>query len=159
MFFEHKALYTTKGEVNDDPNYMIPFGKAKIVREGKDVTVVATHTYVQKAVRMAEKLEAEEGISVEVIDPRTLVPFDWDTVTESVIKTGRCVVVHEAHRTGGIGAEIAAEVSERAFRYLDAPIVRLGAKSCPLPFNLGLENAVVPQESDIFDACKKVMYR
>ena len=159
MVFEHKALYTMKGEVNEDPNYMIPFGKAKIVREGTDVTVVATHTYVQKAVKIAEKLEAEEGISVEVIDPRTLVPFDWDTVTDSVIKTGRCVVVHEAHRTCGIGAEIAAEVSERAFRYLDAPVVRLGAKSCPLPFNLGLENAVVPQEQDIYDACKKVMYR
>lgn len=105
-----------------------------------------------------EKLAAE-GLSAEVIDPRTLVPMDWDAMAASVEKTGRAVVVHEAHRTGGAGAEIAAELSERTFRYLDSPILRLGAKSCPLPFNLGLENAVVPQESDIYAACKKALYQ
>lgn len=157
MFFEHKALYVTKGEVPDDENYIIPFGKAKICREGTDVTVIATHTYVQKSLDVARRLEAE-GISVEVIDPRTLVPFDWDTPVQSVKKTGRCVVVHEAHRTCGVGAEIAAELTERAFAYLDAPIMRLGAKACPLPFNLGLENAVVPQTEDIYAAVKRVLY-
>ncbi len=137
---------------------MIPFGKARIAREGNDVTIIATHTYVQKALNVAEKLSSE-GISAEVIDPRTLVPFDWDTLVKSVVKTGRAVVVHEAHRTCGVGAEIASEITERAFKYLDAPVMRLGAKSCPLPFNLGLENAVVPQENDIYSACLKVLYK
>lgn len=158
MFFEHKALYATKGEVPDDENFNIEFGKANVVREGTDATVIATHTYVQKAVNVAERL-AKEGISVEVIDPRTIIPFDYDTVVESVKKTGRAVVVHEAHRTCGVGSEIAAEVTERAFKYLDSAIIRLGAKACPLPFNLGLENAVVPVEQDIYDAVKKAMYK
>jgi len=157
MFFEHKALYTLKGDVPDDNDFIIPFGTADIKKAGNDVTVIATHTYVQKALNVANKLE-QEGISVEVIDPRTLVPLDIDTLTKSVKKTGRCVIVHEAHRTCGVGAELAAEISERAFKYLDAPILRLGAKACPLPFNIGLENAVVPQEQEIYDAVKSVLY-
>ena len=158
VFIEHKALYVTKGEVSDDPDFMIPFGKAKIVREGTDATVVATHTYVQKAVDMADRLYKDHGISVEVIDPRTLVPFDKETVINSVKKTGRAVVVHEAHKVCGIGAEIASVIQEEAFPYLDAPVIRLGAKQCPLPFNLGLENAVVPQPQDIYDAVMKTLY-
>ena len=158
VFIEHKALYVTKGEVPDDPDFMIPFGKAKIVREGTDATVVATHTYVQKAVDMADRLYKDHGISVEVIDPRTLVPFDKETVINSVKKTGRAVVVHEAHKVCGIGAEIASVIQEEAFPYLDAPVIRLGAKQCPLPFNLGLENAVVPQPQDIYDAVIKTLY-
>lgn len=157
VVIEHKALYVTKGEVPDDPDFMIPFGKANIVRNGKDVSVIATHTYVQKALDAAEKL-AQEGIDVEVIDPRTLVPLDIATLTESVRKTGRAVIVHEAHRTGGIGAELASQIYELAFPYLDAPIERLGAKSCPLPFNLGLENAVVPQPDDIVRAIKRTLH-
>lgn len=158
VFIEHKALYVTKGEVSDDPDFMIPFGKAKIVREGTDATIVATHTYVQKAVDMADRLYKDHGISVEVIDPRTLVPFDKETVINSVKKTGRAVVVHEAHKVCGIGAEIASVIQEEAFPYLDAPVIRLGAKQCPLPFNLGLENAVVPQPQDIYDAVMKTLY-
>lgn len=158
VFIEHKALYVNKGEVPDDPDFMIPFGKARIVREGTDATVVATHTYVQKAVDMADRLYKEHGISVEVIDPRTLVPFDKETVINSVKKTGRAVVVHEAHKVCGIGAEIASVIQEEAFPYLDAPVIRLGAKQCPLPFNLGLENAVVPQPQDIYDAVMKTLY-
>ena len=158
VFIEHKALYVTKGEVPDDPDFMIPFGKAKIVREGTDATVVATHTYVQKAVDMADRLYKDHGISVEVIDPRTLVPFDKETVINSVKKTGRAVVVHEAHKVCGIGAEIASVIQEEAFPDLDAPVIRLGAKQCPLPFNLGLENAVVPQPQDIYDAVMKTLY-
>ncbi|MDO4586765.1 MAG: alpha-ketoacid dehydrogenase subunit beta [Planctomycetia bacterium] len=157
IVIEHKALYITKGEVPDDPDFMIPFGKANIVRSGKDVTVIATHTYVKKALDVAEKL-AQEGIDVEVIDPRTLVPLDIATLTDSVRKTGRAVIVHEAHRTGGIGAELASQIYELAFPYLDAPIERLGAKSCPLPFNLGLENAVVPQPDDIVRAIKRTLH-
>jgi pyruvate dehydrogenase E1 component beta subunit len=157
MFFEHKALYATKGEVPDDPEFAIPFGKAAIVRAGKDATVIGTHLYVQRAVNVAERL-AKEGIDVEVIDPRTLLPLDEETLLASVRKTGRAVVVHEAHRRGGAGAEIAAVISEKAFRYLDAPVVRLGAKDCTLPFNLGLENAVVPQEADIEQAIRDTLY-
>ena len=158
MFFEHKALYATSGEVPDDPDFMIPFGQANVVREGKDVTVIATHLYVDMAVGIAEKL-AKEGIDVEVIDPRTLVPLDKATMIQSVKKTGRAVVVHEAHRTAGVGAELAAVISEEAFIYLDAPVERLGAKQCTLPFNLTLENAVVPQEEDVVRAIKKVLYK
>ena len=158
MVFEHKMLYTSKGEVPDDPDFMIPFGKANVVREGKNVTVIGTHTYVGRAVAAAEKLK-EEGIDVEVIDPRTLVPFDKETIINSVKKTGRAVVVHEAHKFCGFGGEIASIIMEDAFNYLDAPVIRLGAKACPLPFNLGLENAVVPQEADIIETVRKVLHR
>ena len=158
MFIEHKALYATKGEVPDDPEFSIPFGKANVLREGKDVTIIGTHLYVNKAMSVAKKLEAQ-GIETEVIDPRTLVPMDKETMINSIKKTGRAVVVHEAHKIGGVGAEIAAMLTEEAFKYLDAPIVRLGAKQCTLPFNLGLENAVVPQEDDIYNAVLQVMYR
>jgi pyruvate/2-oxoglutarate/acetoin dehydrogenase E1 component len=158
MFIEHKALYATKGEVSDDIEFAIPFGKANILKEGKDVTIIGTHLYAGKAMNAAKTLAAE-GIDAEVIDPRTLVPMDTETIINSVKKTGRAVVVHEAHRTGGPGAEIASLITEGAFKYLDAPVVRLGAKSCTLPFNLGLENAVVPQEEDIVKAVRSVLYQ
>ncbi len=158
MFFEHKALYATKGEVPDDAEFSIPFGKAHIVREGKDATIVATLLYVSKALEAATLLE-KEGISCEVIDPRTLVPLDIQSIVASVKKTGRLVIVHEAHKTCGVGAEIASQAVEEAFTYLDAAPVRLGAKQCTLPFNLGLENAVVPQVSEIIEAVKKTLYR
>ena len=158
LFFEHKALYSTKGEVPDDPEYAIPFGKASIKKEGKDVTIVANLLYVSKALEAAAILE-KEGISAEVIDPMTLVPLDIDSIVNSVKKTGRLITVHEAHREGGWGAEIAAQVTEKAFRYLDAPPIRLGAKMCTLPFNLGLENAVVPQVDQIVQAAKQSLYR
>ncbi len=158
MVFEHKALYAVKSEVPDDPEFMIPFGKADIKRSGKDVTIVASLLYVGRALEAAEKLAAMD-IDAEVIDPRTLVPLDIDTIVESVKKTGRLVVAHEAHKNAGWGAEIASQVMERAFRYLDAPPVRLGAKACPLPFNVALENAVVPSVDDIVEAAKTVCYR
>ena len=158
MFIEHKALYAMKGEVPDDPEFLIPFGKANVLKEGTDVTVIGTHLYVGRAMSAADKL-AKEGISIEVIDPRTLVPFDKDTIIDSVKKTGRAVVVHEAHKQCGIGAEIASVITEEAFKYLDAPVARLGAKQCTLPFNLGLENAVVPQEEDIINAVRSVLYK
>ena len=158
MFFEHKALYSTKFEVPDDPDFMIPFGKARIAREGTDVTIVANLLYVSRALEAAKEL-AKEGISAEVIDPRTLVPFDYDAVVNSVKKTGRLVTVHEAHRTAGWGAEIAAEVTERAFPYLDHAPIRLGTKQCPLPFALNLENAATPQVKEIVEAAKATMYR
>jgi len=158
IIFEHKALYATKCDVPDDPDFMLPFGKADIKREGKDVTIVANLLYVNRALEAAEAL-AKEGISAEVIDPMTLVPFDKETVINSVKKTGRLVVVHEAHRSAGWGAEVAAMVTEEAFRYLDAPPVRLGTLACPLPFNVDLENAATPQVADIIAAAKSVCYK
>ncbi|MCR4752518.1 MAG: alpha-ketoacid dehydrogenase subunit beta [Eubacterium sp.] len=158
MFFEHKALYSTKFEVPDDPDFMIPFGKARIAKEGKDVTIVANLLYVSRALEAAKELE-KEGISAEVIDPRTLVPFDYDAVVNSVKKTGRLVTVHEAHRTAGWGAEVAAEITERAFPYLDHAPIRLGTKQCPLPFALNLENEATPQIKEIVQAAKATMYK
>ena len=158
MFFEHKALYSSKCDVPDDPEFMLPFGKADIKRAGTDVTIVANLLYVSRALEAAEELQ-KQGVSAEVIDPMTLVPFDKETVINSVKKTGRLVVVHEAHRTAGWGAEVAAMVTEEAFRYLDAPPVRLGTKACPLPFNVELENAATPQIADIVAAARSVCYR
>ena len=158
MFFEHKALYINSAEVPDDPDFMIPFGKAAIKREGTDVTIVATSLMVDRALEAAETL-ADAGINAEVIDPRTLLPLDIDTIVESVKKTGRALVVHEAHKTSGIGAEIGSQISEHAFKYLDAPVARLGAKACTLPFSLVLENAVVPGVDDIVEAAREVCYR
>lgn len=137
---------------------MLPFGKADIKREGTDVTIVANLLYVKRALEAAKELESI-GISAEVIDPMTLVPFDKETVVNSVKKTGRLVVVHEAHRNAGWGAEVAAMVTEEAFRYLDAPPLRLGALACPLPFALNLENAATPQVADIVQAARQVCYR
>lgn len=158
MVFEHKALYSTKEDVPDDPDFMIPFGKASVRRSGTDVTIVANLLYVSRALEAAKALE-QIGISAEVIDPMTLVPLDKETILASVRKTGRLVVVHEAHRMAGWGAEIAAMVTEEAFKYLDAPPLRLGTKACPLPFNVGLENAATPQVADIVDAARRVCYR
>ena len=157
IVIEHKALYQTSGEVSDDPDFCIPFGAAEVKREGRHVTIVATLLMVDRALKAAEIL-AGQGIEAEVIDPRTLVPLDEETILNSVKKTGRCVCVHEAHRTGGMGAEIASIIQEKAFRYLDSPTLRLGAKQCPLPFNLGLETAVVPQVDDIVNAAKESLY-
>ena len=158
MVIEHKALYANKCDVPDDPDFMLPFGKADIKREGTDVTIVANLLYVNRSLEAADKL-AEMGISAEVIDPMTLVPLDKQTILNSVKKTGRLVVVHEAHRTAGWGAEVASMVAEEAFPYLDAPPVRLGTKACPLPFNVGLENAATPQVADIVEAARRVCYK
>lgn len=158
LFFEHKALYALKNEVPEDPEFQIPFGKAKVLREGSDVTIVATLLYVSRAMEAAELL-AKEGIQAEVIDPRTLVPLDMETVARSVRKTGRLVTVHEGHKTMGCGTEIAAQATELAFGYLDHPPIRLGAKACTLPFNLGLEAAAVPQMGEIVAAAKQSLYR
>ena len=158
MFFEHKALYASAGEVPDDPDFSIPFGKAAIVREGTDLTIIATSLMVSRALEAAEKFAAE-GLEAEVIDPRTILPMDIETMVESVKKTGRALVVHEAHRTMGIGAEIASSITEAAFKYLDAPVARLGAKACTLPFSLVLEYAVVPGIKDIVSSCMAISYK
>ncbi|ASS90092.1 MAG: alpha-ketoacid dehydrogenase subunit beta [Bacillaceae bacterium] len=156
IFYEHKLLYKTKSHVPEE-QYSIPLGKADIKREGKDVTIVATAIMVHKALEAAKELE-KEGIDVEIVDPRTLVPLDEETIVESVKKTGRVVVVHEAVKRGGYGGEIASVIAEsEAFDYLDAPIKRLGGLPVPIPYNPNLEKAAVPQVPDIIKAVKETV--
>ncbi|QRY39329.1 alpha-ketoacid dehydrogenase subunit beta [Bacillus sp. PDNC022] len=156
IFYEHKLLYKTIGEVPEE-QYSIPLGKADVKRNGKDVTIVATAIMVHKALEAAKELEAE-GIDVEIIDPRTLVPLDEETIIESVKKTGKCIVVHEAVKRGGYGGEIASMIAEsEAFDYLDTPIKRLGGLAVPIPYNPTLEKAVIPQVPDIIEAAKELV--
>ena len=152
LFFEHKMLYAVKGDVPEtEEDYVVPFGQAAIHRVGSDATVIALGGMVQRALTAAEQL-AEDNISVEVIDPRTLVPFDKETVINSVQKTGRVIIVHEAHQRGGPGAEIAALIAEEAVQWLDSPIVRVAAKNVPLPYSPILEEYVLPSVEDIVRA-------
>jgi len=155
VFLEHKMLYAMQGEVPEG-DYTISFGQADIKREGQDVTVVATANMVHTALSAAEKLDAE-GISLEVVDPRTLYPLDEETIIESVKKTHRIVIIHEEVKFAGSGAEIAAIVAEKAFDYLDAPILRVAAPFCPVPFSQPLEQAYIPSQQQLIDAVKKVM--
>jgi len=147
-FVEHKLLYKVKGEVPEE-EYTIPIGAAEVKRKGKDLTVVAGNIMVPRSLAVAEKLSAE-GIEVEVVDPRTLRPLDVGTISDSVRKTGRLLVVHEACQTGGWAGEVIASVSSSpAFNYLDAPMRRLAGADVPIPYNRNLEQAAVPQEEDI----------
>ncbi len=153
LYFEHKMLYGDSGEVSDDPDFMIPFGKANILRDGSDVTVIGVNIMAKKALEAADQLQ-KEGISVEVIDPRTLVPLDKGTIIQSAAKTSRVVVAYEGHKRSGAGAEIAAMLAEEAVEYLDGPIVRVAAKNVPLPYSPVLEKYVLPDTVDIVDAVK-----
>ena len=155
IFLEHKALYPLKGEVPEEP-YAIPIGKADVKRAGRDVTVVATQAMVSRALQAAGDLE-KEGISVEVIDPRTLAPLDETTILESVAKTHRLVIAHEAVKRGGFGAEVAAMVSEKALDELDAPIARIAARTVPMPYNDNLERATIPTKEDIVAAIRSLI--
>jgi len=147
-FVEHKQLYKTKGEVPEG-DYTIPFGVADIKRPGKDLTLVANSIMVLRSLAVAERL-SQEGIDVEVIDPRTLVPLDSETIINSVCKTGKLLIVHEACQTGGWAGELTAVIAgSRAFDYLDAPVRRLAGADVPIPYNRELERAAVPQEADI----------
>ena len=157
IFVEHKLLYKTKGDVPENEDFVLPIGKADVKREGADVTVVATQIMVQRALAAADEL-GREGISVEVIDPRTLAPLDMGTIEASVKKTGRVVIAHEAVKTGGVGGEIAARIAESsAFEYLEAPIARLGGAHAPIPYQRELEKCAVPQVEDIVSAVRAVM--
>jgi acetoin:2,6-dichlorophenolindophenol oxidoreductase subunit beta len=155
IVFEHRLLYPVKGEVPEkiEP---IPLGKARTVREGSDVTVIATGPLVHRSVEAAEQAEAD-GISVEVIDPRTLQPLDEDSLVASVQKTNRVVVAHEAVTRMGFGAEVAAVLQYKAFDYLDAPIERVGAKFAPLAFAPAMEQFVVPNAGDVLAAIKRTV--
>lgn len=154
MFIEHKLLYSEEGEVPEE-EYLIDLGKAHTKRAGKDVTIVATSRMVSKALEAAGKLD-EQGISAEVIDPLTLVPLDKETILNSVKRTNRLVIVHEAVERCGFGAELTAIVVKEAFDYLDAPIERVAAANVPVPFAPALEDYVIPDVDDIVDAVRKM---
>ena len=157
IFFEHRTLYPIKGEVPDELE-PIPLGKARVHREGTDVTVVATGRLVHESLAAAEEAE-KDGISVEVVDPRTLLPLDEEAIITSVRKTTRAVTAHEAVTRGGFGAELAAVIQHGAFDYLDAPIERVGAKFAPLPFAPVMEEHVVPHAADVLAAIKRTVAR
>jgi pyruvate/2-oxoglutarate/acetoin dehydrogenase E1 component len=157
IFFEHRTLYGIKEEVPDELE-PIPLGQARVHREGDDVTVVATGRLVHESLAAAKEAE-EQGISVEVVDPRTLQPMDEETIVTSVKKTNRCVVAHEAVTRMGYGAEVAAVVQYQAFDWLDAPIERVGAKFTPLPFAPVMEEWVVPHADDVLGAILRTVGR
>jgi pyruvate/2-oxoglutarate/acetoin dehydrogenase E1 component len=156
MVFEHKGLYSsTKGPVPEEP-YTIPFGKADIKREGKHVTVVATSLMVHKAINAAQKLE-KEGISLEIVDPRTIVPLDKKTILESVKKTSKLVIVDEDYERCGFASEIAAMVAEEGLFYLDSPIKRVATPNVPIPYSPALEKVVIPDEDRIIKTVKQIV--
>lgn len=154
LFLEHKALYKLRGEV-EEGKYTVPLRQANVVREGTDVTVVAAMKMVHEALAAAEELAAD-GISVEVVDLRTLRPWDPETVMASVAKTGRAVVANEAPKMGGLGADVSAAISEEAFHHLKAPVQRVCGLDAPIPFSLPLEKIILPDKDDIKLAVRKV---
>jgi pyruvate dehydrogenase E1 component beta subunit len=156
FFVEHKLLYPVKGMIPEE-DYTVPFGVADVKREGADVTIFATLYMVHKALAAAEKL-SKEGISAEVVDPRTLSPLDKSTIVKSVKKTGRIIIVTEDCKTGGVSAEIAAIVAEEALDYLDAPIKRVAEPDTPIPFSPPLEQFVIPDEKSIMKAVKETIH-
>ena len=158
VFIENKTLYFRKGEV-PDPAPPVPIGRAATLRRGGDVTIVALSALVDDAVAAAGRLATEDGIEAEVIDPRSLVPLDLETIVESVERTGRLVIAHEAVEHGGFGAEIAAQVQAAAFDFLDAPVARIGAPFAPVPFSAPLEDAYVPGADDVVAAVRTLIGR
>ncbi|MGH7841017.1 MAG: alpha-ketoacid dehydrogenase subunit beta [Candidatus Binataceae bacterium] len=155
VFLEHESLYGVKGEVPDG-DHLVPLGQARLAREGKDVTLISYSKCVYDTMAAAEALE-NEGIDAEVIDLRTLNPFDLSTVLQSVKKTGKAIIVYEGWRTGGAGAEIAAQIYEAAFDSLDAPIERVATLDTPIPYNARLEHAALPSAADIVKAAERLV--
>ena len=155
MFLEHESLYGVKGEVPEG-EFLVPLGKANVIREGGDVTLVSYSKCIYDAIAAAEALE-NEGIDAEVIDLRTLNPLDLDTVVESVRKTGKAIVIYEGWRTGGAGAEIASRIYESAFDHLDAPVERVATMDTPMPYNARLERAALPSAADIVKVAERLV--
>ena len=156
IFIEHKMNYGTKGAVPDE-DYIVPLGQADVKRVGKDVTVIATSRQVIRALEAAEQVADSDGIDVEVVDPRTLFPLDKKTILDSIKKTNHVVIVYEAAKRSGWGAELLSEIVEDAFDYLDAPIVRVAGQNTPIPFTPVMEDFVVPQVPDIVNGIRKVL--
>lgn len=155
LYFEHKYLYRrVKGEVAEGDAALVPIGQARVARAGRDLSVITYSAMVHKALEAAERLDREDGLSVEVIDLRTLLPLDDGAIMASVKKTSRALVVHEDTRTGGVAAEIIARINDQAFEWLDAPVRRVCAHDVPLPYAPTLEDFVLPQTEDIVKACR-----
>jgi pyruvate dehydrogenase E1 component beta subunit len=152
IFIEHESLYGVRGEVPDDADLLVPFGLARTVREGSDVTIVGVSRMALTAERAAETLAAEHGVQAEVIDPRTLRPLDLETILASVRKTNHCVIVEEGWPHGGVGANLAALVAEQAFDELDAPVQRVTGADVPMPYSKPLEDIAYPHEPQIVSA-------
>lgn len=157
IFIEQERMYGNKGEVPDDPDFIVPLGVADIKREGTDATIVARSLTVPLALKAAEQLE-KQGISCEVIDPRTIRPLDIGTIVESVKKTNRVVVAEESHPFCGVGAEISIEITERAFDYLDSPVKRVSSADVPMPYAKNLEDLAIPSVDQIVAAVREVAY-
>ena len=159
MFLEHKHLYYQGYNRTADPgdNYMIPFGKARVAREGADVTIVAGGALVQKSIDAAKKIEAELGKKVEILDARTLVPFDMDAVKKSLEKTNRLLICHEETKTSGFAGEIAARVNEECFEFLDAPILRVAAKDSHVAYCPQQEDYILPQVADVEKELRRLL--
>jgi len=149
LFFEHKYLYRRVKDVMPAGDHVVAIGKARVAREGTDVSIITYAATVWKALEAAEQLEREDGLSVEVIDLRTLLPMDDDAIVATVKKTNRVMIVHEDTRTGGIAGEITARINETCFEWLDAPVLRVTAHDVPLPYSPPLEDFVLPQVRDI----------
>jgi pyruvate dehydrogenase E1 component beta subunit len=157
IFIEQERMYGNKGEVPDDPDFVVPLGVGDIKREGNDVTIVARSLTVPIALKAADALQ-EQGVSCEVIDPRTIRPLDIDLIVESVKKTNRVVVVEESHPFCGVAAEISAEITERAFDYLDAPVKRVSGADVPMPYAKNLEDLAIPTVDKVVEAVREVSY-
>jgi len=155
VIIEDKLMYQDKAPVPEDP-YLIPLGEAHILREGRDITLVATSSMVQVAADAADRL-LSDGISAEVIDPRSLVPLDEETILNSVKKTSRAIVIDEGHQSYGVTAEIAARIAEKAFYHLDAPVQRMGAMDVPVPFSPALEDLTVPTAAKVVERARKAV--
>lgn len=158
MFFQHKRLFRREGPVPDDPEFIIPLGKAAVKREGKDVSLLTYGSGFFICMEAASEL-AKQGIDVEVVDLRTLKPLDMNTIAASIKKTNRAVVVHEACLTGGFGAELVARIQAELFDDLDAPVLRVAARDVPIPFSPVLEDFVIPRPADVIRSVKAVCYR
>jgi 2-oxoisovalerate dehydrogenase E1 component beta subunit len=156
LFFEHKYLYRRIKEEMPAGDHLTPIGKARTAREGKDVSIITYAATVWKSLEAAEQLEKEDGLSVEVIDLRSIAPMDDDAIISSVKKTNRVLVVHEDTRTGGVAGEITARINESAFEWLDAPVLRVTAADVPLPYSPPLEDYVLPQTNDIVKAVRRL---
>ncbi len=157
LFFEHKYLYRRIKEEMPPGDHVVPIGKARVARQGTDVSVITYSATLWKALEAAEIMQAEDGVSVEVVDLRTLLPLDDEAIIETVRKTNRVLIVHEDTRTGGIAGEITARISETCFEWLDAPVLRVTAADVPLPYSPPLEDYVLPQTSDIVRALRRIV--
>jgi 2-oxoisovalerate dehydrogenase E1 component len=158
LFLEHKRLYreTYGRAAYPGPDYMVPFGKAKIVQPGTDLSMITYGAVVPRALQAAQKLEREHGVKVELIDLRCLNPFDWETIAASVQKTNRAVVAYEDTLSWGYGAEIAARIADQMFDHLDAPVRRVAAQDTYVAYQPILENAILPQVNDLFRVMKEL---